>query len=168
MKLWAVIRKSFAEQIRQFWILILSIIMAPFFVGIFYLIYTSTALNLKVCVVNLDKPVGGSSTADYSAELLKFLESVKNDTLPVAFREVGSRAIALEEVRNKKSNAMIIIPAGFSDSVRLKQSGANVRVPFELSGNLTETNYMLSSILGITYVSGYINAVTGSNKGRNG
>jgi ABC-2 type transport system permease protein len=162
MKLWAVIRKSFAEQIRQFWILILSIIMAPFFVGIFYLIYTSTALNLKVCVVNLDKPVGGSSTADYSAELLKFLESVKNDTLPVAFREVGSRAIALEEVRNKKSNAMIIIPAGFSDSVRLKQSGANVRVPFELSGNLTETNYMLSSILGITYVSGYINAVTGT------
>ena len=42
MKLLAVIRKSFTEQIRQFWILVLTITMAPFFVGIFYLMYKST------------------------------------------------------------------------------------------------------------------------------
>lgn len=162
MKLLAVIRKSFTEQIRQFWILLLTVTMAPFFVGIFYLIYKSSALNLEVCVVNLDRPSAAVSPADYGKELLKYLESVKNDTLPVTFREAGNRAAAEKMVRDKQSNAMIIIPAGFSDSIRLKQSTGAVRVPFELSGNLTETNYMISAILGITYVAGFINSVTGT------
>ena len=162
MKLIAVVRKSFTEQIRQFWMLLLTVTMAPFFVGIFYLIYKSEALNLRVSVVNLDRPSGQPPQADYGRELITYLESIKNDTLPVTFREAVDRAAAAEEVRNKKSNAMIIIPAGFSDSIRLKQSGGMVRVPFELSGNLTETNYMISAILAITYVSGYINSVTGT------
>jgi len=161
MKLLAVIRKSFTEQIRQFWILLLTITMAPFFVGIFYLIYKSTAMNLRVSVVNLDRPSTANPAFDYGKELLKHLESVKNDTIPVTFTEVSDRLTADDQVRNKVTHAMIVIPAGFSDSIRLKQAGGNVRVPFELSGNLTETNYMVSAILGITYVSGYINSVTG-------
>lgn len=162
MKLVAVLRKSFTEQIRQFWILILTITMAPFFVGIFYLIYTSTTLNLQVSVVNLDQPSAIGSRVDFGKEILNYLESVKNDSMPVTFREVIDRATAEEQVRNKKSHAMIIIPAGFSDSILLKRSGAGVRIPFELSGNLTETNYMIAAILGVTYVSGYINSVTGT------
>ncbi len=164
MKLLAVIRKSFTEQIRQFWILLLTVTMAPFFVGIFYLIYKSTTLHLLVSVVNLDRPSATVSSADFGKELLKYLESVKNDTMPVTFREVSNRVTAEEQVRNKKSHAMIIIPAGFSDSILLKRSGGGVRVPFELSGNLTETNYIISAILGITYVSGYINSVTGTRE----
>jgi len=164
MKLLAVIRKSFTEQIRQFWILVLTISMAPFFVGVYYLIYKSTTWNLQVSVVNLDRHSGVAPTADYGEKLLKYLNSVKNDTMPVTFREVSDRTIAEEQIRNKKSHAMIIIPAGFSDSIRLKQSGGKVRVPFELSGNLTEMSYMISSILGITYVSGFINAVTGAQE----
>lgn len=162
MKLLAVIRKSFTEQIRQFWILLLTVTMAPFFVGIFYLIYKSSSLNLQLSVVNLDRPSGLLPTADYGKELLKYLVSVKNDTMPVSFHETSDRATAEEQVRNKKAHAMIIIPAGFSDSIRLKQSGGPVRVPFELSGNLTETNYMIAAILGITYVSGFINSATGT------
>ena len=73
MKLFAVIRKSFTEQIRQFWILLLTISMAPFFVGIFYLIYKSTTLNLQVCVVNLDQPSGTATSLDYGKELIKYL-----------------------------------------------------------------------------------------------
>lgn len=162
MKLLAVIRKSFTEQIRQFWILLLTISMAPFFVGVFYLIYKSSTLNLKVSVVNLDRSESRISAADFGKELLNYLESIKNDTLPITFSEITSRSSAEEQVRNKKSHAMIVIPAGFSDSILLKQSGGNVRVPFEISGNLTETNYMVSAILGVTYVSGYINSVTGT------
>jgi ABC-2 type transport system permease protein len=164
MKLFAVIRKSFIEQVRQFWILLLTITMAPFFVGIFYLIYKSTTLSLNVCVVNLDRPVTGGSSARYAEELVKYLESVQNDTLPVAFHPIGDRAQADEEVRNKRSHAMIVIPAGFSDSILLRQSGSSVRVPFEVSGILSETNYMLSAILGITYVSGFITEKTGSSE----
>jgi ABC-2 type transport system permease protein len=164
MKLFAVIRKSFTEQIRQFWILVLTVSMAPFFVGAYYLIYRSTVLKLQVSVINLDKHPVSEASADYAKALISYLGSVKNDTIPVTFQEVSDRAIAEDQIRNKESNAMIIIPVGFSDSIRLKQSGGNVRVPFELSGNLTEMNYMIASIMGVTYVSGFINAVTGAKE----
>ncbi len=160
MKLWAVIRKSFTEQIRQFWILLLTLTMAPFFVGIFYLIYKSSELNIKVSVVNLDRLSQSDPTTDYGTELVRFLQSVKNDTLPVTFREVANRQMAADQIRNKESHAILIIPAGFSDSVRMKQAGKSVRVPFEFSGNLTETNYMIAAILGVNYVSGFINSAT--------
>jgi len=161
MKLLAVLRKSFTEQVRQFWILLLTVSMAPFFVGVFYLIYTSSSLHLNVRVVNLDHSVIRSGEANYADKLVTYLESVTNDTLPVTFTAVPSRDLAAEQVRNKQANAMIILPAGFSDSILLKQSGQAVRVPFELSGNLTEINYMIAAVLGITYVSGYITEVTG-------
>ena len=164
MKLLAVIRKSLTEQLRQFWILLLTISMAPFFVGIFYLIYKSSSLNLKVSVVNLDRRTVPAGTADYSLELMKYLQTVQNDTIPVTFLEAPDRQAAAEQVRTRKTNAMILIPAGFSDSIRLKQAGGNVRVPFEMSGNLTETNYMVSAILGITYVAGFINSATGARE----
>jgi ABC-2 type transport system permease protein len=162
MKLWAVIRKSYTEQVRQFWILLLTISMAPFFVGVFYLIYKSTTMNLQVSVVNLDQPDLSGGSADYGTELLQYLNTIKNDTLPIEFKQVSSRDIAEDQIQNKKANAMLIIPSGFSDSILLKLEGSLVRVPFEFSGNLTETNYIVSAILGITYVSGFIYTATGT------
>jgi ABC-2 type transport system permease protein len=162
MKLWAVIRKSYTEQVRQFWILLLTISMAPFFVGVFYLIYKSTTMNLQVSVVNLDQPDLSNGSADYGTELLQYLNTIKNDTLPIEFKQVSTRKIAEDQVQNKKADAMLIIPSGFSDSIRLKLEGSLVRVPFEFSGNLTETNYIVSAILSITYVSGFINTATGT------
>ncbi len=165
MKLIAILRKSFTEQIRQFWILILTITMAPAFVGIYYLIYESTKLNLQVNVVNQDKHLlTDSSTIDYGSTLVSFLSTVRNDTMPVRFNYAVDRATAEDQIRTKKTNGMIIIPAGFSDSIRLRQSGVDVQVPFEISGNLTETYYLLSAVLSITYVSGYINEVTGTRE----
>lgn len=161
MKLWAVIRKSYTEQVRQFWILLLTVIMAPFFVGIFYLIYKGTSLQLKVVVVNLDREIRPPGTIDYGAVLVDYLNSVQNDTLPVKFKAAPDRIVADESVRRNEAYAMLVIPAGFSDSIRLKQGGSNVRVPFEISGNLTETNYMLSAILVVTYVAGFITSATG-------
>ncbi|MFH0761159.1 MAG: ABC transporter permease [Bacteroidota bacterium] len=165
MKLIAILRKSFTEQIRQFWILILTITMAPAFVGIYYLIYKSTMLNLQVSVVNQDSiSISGSDSINYGAALIEFLNTIRNDTMPVRFNSVADRATAEDQIRTKKANGLIIIPYGFSDNIRLRQSGLDVQVPFEISGNLTETYYLLSAVLSVTYVSGFINEATGTRE----
>jgi ABC-2 type transport system permease protein len=164
MKLLALLRKSFTEQVRQFWILLLTISMAPFFVGVFYLIYSSSSLHLKVSVVDLDPSFIGNRESNYADQLVKYLESVTNDTLPVTFTSVVGKEAGIEQIRNKQANALIILPSGFSDSVKMKQSGYPVRVPFEITGNLTETNYMIAAVMGITYVSNYITQVTGTQE----
>ena len=161
MKLAAVIKKCLREQLRQFWILAITISMAPFFVGIFYLIYQSTSLNLKVAVVNLDisDPKDG---LNYSRELIRTLEEVENDSIPIRFVPAVSRSEAEINLQGKSVHAILIIPSGFSDSVRLRQSGSAVRVPFEFSGNLTDPQYMIAAIMGVTYVSGFITSATGA------
>ncbi len=162
MKLLAVIRKSLLEQIRQFWILLLTILMAPFFVGIFYLIYQNTEITLKIAVVNEEAETNHHQNLTQGQKLFNYLETIENDTMPVRFQKANSRQIAAEMVRTKEADGMLVIPPGFTDSIQARLNGQPVQVPFEVSGNLTETKYLLAAILGITYVSGFINQATGT------
>ncbi|MFO7617155.1 MAG: ABC transporter permease [Bacteroidales bacterium] len=163
MKLLAVIRKSLLEQVRQFWILLLTLLMAPFFVGVFYLIYESTEITIQIAVVNEDGQLATNPhNLNQGQQLINYLKTIENDTLPVRFLEAGSRQEAAEMVRLRQADGMLVIPAGFSDSIHDRLTGQLVQVPFEISGNLAETNYLLAAILGITYASGFINQATGT------
>ncbi|NQU28609.1 MAG: hypothetical protein HQ528_10000, partial [Candidatus Marinimicrobia bacterium] len=54
MKLLSVIKKSFREQIRSVWVLVLTVTMAPFFVFVYYLINESWQPSYELLLVNLD------------------------------------------------------------------------------------------------------------------
>ena len=57
MKITAIINKSYKEQMRQFWLLVLTISMAPFFIFIYYLITESSKTSYDLLLMNLDKGV---------------------------------------------------------------------------------------------------------------
>ena len=164
MKLLAVIRKSLLEQIRQFWILLLTLLMAPFFVGVFYLIWESSEITIRIAVVNHDQPATTITSPTQGHQLLNYLQTIENDTMPVRFLLAGNRHEAAEMVRLRKADGMLVIPEEFTESIQARLAGQDVRVPFEISGNLSETNYLLAAILGITYVSGFINQATGTTE----
>jgi len=164
MKLIALLRKTLAEQLRQFWVVLLTVSMAPFFVGIFYLIYQSESLNLRVSIVNASSASQAPGQPNYDQQLIIFLQSIQNDTLPIHFKLAESHSGALEDIRNRKTDALLIIPADFNDSLQARKNGEAVRVPFELSGNLAETNYMLAAIWTHAYVASYINTETAASE----
>ena len=163
MKYLAILRKSTLEQIRQFWILLLTVTMAAIFVGIFYMIYRSEKLHLSVQIVNNDSQTLPGAIS-YATLLEEYLTGIHDDTIPIKFSGSIDRTAAEALIRNKKKNALLILPSGFSDSVNARLHGAEVQVPFELSGDLTETNYMIAAIWAHSYVSMFINGATGTRE----
>lgn len=153
MKILAVIRKSLIEQSRQVWLILLTVLMAPFFVGIYYFMWETTQLTLTVSVVDQDIPVGNTG---YGTNFLHWMESKQTDSLPVHFRNAESRSAALLDLEKKQAEAILIIPSDFSSKIMALKNGESVKVPFELSGDMSDPNYMLAAILAHQYLITYI------------
>ena len=57
MKLYAVVKKSLSEQIRNFWIFLLTIAMAPFFVFLYYLFIETSNPHYDILLLNRDEGI---------------------------------------------------------------------------------------------------------------
>ncbi len=57
MKTINIILKSLKEQIRSYWILLLSLSMGPFFIFVYFLIMESSKPQYTVLVANNDKGI---------------------------------------------------------------------------------------------------------------
>ena len=150
MKLLSVIKKSLKEQIRHFWILLLTITMAPFFVGVYYLINETAKPHYTALIVNRDRGVlVRAEKKEYGLLLLagvkKFIAN--SPGIPLTLEFVDDKATALEKLKNKKADAVIVIPEGFSQQVRNWLEGREDKnIEIEFIGDLTSINYMVSAI----------------------
>ena len=158
MKVLAVILKSLSEQSRQIWILLLTVSMAPFFVGVYYLMWESTKPSIDVEIVNLDQGFGGM---DLGREICNLVGTQPDGSQPVKFHAATSLDNALSQIRNKKSEAVLILPENFSEELVKLSRGEKVKVPFELSGDLSDINYMLAATWTYEMIVNFINESTG-------
>ncbi|MFH1852334.1 MAG: ABC transporter permease [Candidatus Neomarinimicrobiota bacterium] len=150
MKFWSVIKKNFREQARSFWILVLTVTMAPFFVFVYYLINEAWQPRYDLLFVNRDAgcEVAGQ-VVNHGQGLIAMTEALENDTLamPVTVGRATDRNTALELLRNKQADALVMIPENFSIALeQLMQTGSGPRSNLELVGDLTDMNYMVTAI----------------------
>jgi ABC-2 type transport system permease protein len=165
MKITDVFIKSLKEQYRSFWILILTISMAPFFVMVYYLINESTKPSYKLLYVNKDRGFmvdsvfkkHGQSLFEMAGQTVTGMEN-----LPVQINLCANREKALELLKNKKADALIIIPENFSDCIENSISKQKPIPPeVELLGDITDYKYILTAIWGNELVRMYIENTTG-------
>jgi ABC-2 type transport system permease protein len=164
MKLISVIRKSAKEQTRQFWILFLTVSMAPFFVLVYYLINETSKPHYDVLVLNQD--AGMATTAgefNYGDFLIEGIRVIKTDDLdiPLTVTIADSRSDAIEQVRNKEADALVILPEDFSQRAQdLTESGGKTSLRIEFVGDLTNINYMVSAIWINEIINEYVHQAT--------
>jgi len=148
MKLKSVIRKSIKEQSRQFWIFFLTVSMAPFFVVVYYLINESSKPHYDLLVLNQDQ---GLDVAEwhYGDLLIDELGRVDSASLdvPLTITAVDDKAEAIQKLKNKKADALVILPEGFSQAVHgLIHGEGKSSIQVELVGDLTNIDYMVSAV----------------------
>jgi ABC-2 type transport system permease protein len=166
MRLFSIIVRSLKEQWRSFWILLLTLSMGPFFMFVYYLIIESAKPHYDVAIINNDKGyVTDSGLVNLGEEyILFFTLSVKDSlNMPFSIKKSISRADGLAELKNKKSDAFIIIPEDFSKQLteHLKaDSRGSVEVQF--FGDLTSVNYLLSALWANETLNSFIKKSTGS------
>jgi ABC-2 type transport system permease protein len=168
MKLLSVIKKSFKEQIRHSWILILTITMAPIFVSIYYLITETTKPHYDFLILNQDQGIEDrSGQVNYGNRLIEaaneFLKSTTN--IPVTVKPADNKPEAVKKLKNRKADALVIIPGDFSRRVRDWLKGKEDKsIRIEFMGDLTDIKYMVSAIWANEIVNDYVFRATGKTK----
>ncbi|MDP3003281.1 MAG: ABC transporter permease [Bacteroidales bacterium] len=166
MKLLSIIVKSLKEQWRSFWILLLTLSMGPFFMFVYYLILESSKPHYDVAIINNDKGYITDSESINKGEeyILFFTSSVKDSVnMPFSIKKSSSRSDGLADLKNKKSDAFIIIPEDFSKQlIEHKNSESTGSVEIQFFGDLTSVNYLLSALWANETLNSFIKKSIGS------
>jgi ABC-2 type transport system permease protein len=164
-RLFGVIKKSLKEQLRSFWILLLTICTAPFFVLVYNLISQSYAPVYEVLILNNDHGAGvGSGSLSLGDSLVSTLQHKENQGWKIA--TVNSRDEGEKKLKNKKADLLMIIPADFSEQLislvsGLKQNDKGKPVDLEFIGNISDINYIITAMLTYGSVSDFVTLRTG-------
>jgi ABC-2 type transport system permease protein len=150
MKFWSVVRKSFKEQIRQYWILFLTVSMAPFFVMVYYFINESTQPNYDILLLNQDKGVDtAAGRRQFGAELIQAVTAYQASLpeLPLTLTPSEERTEALARLEHNEADALVILPSTFSEQYLDLVSGeGNAPLTIEFVGDLTDVKYLVSAV----------------------
>jgi len=159
--IWPIFIKSVKEQLRNFWILILTVSMAPFFVFVYYLINEASQPHYTALVLNLDKGiVVQDEEINLGDDLLPmFKDYIKEvENIPLSVLSVDTREIATYKLENRKANVLLVIPPNFTQS----QTVDPPDVPeVEIVGDLTNTDYLISAVFLGEMFSDFMVEVTG-------
>lgn len=167
MKILSVIQKSFREQIRNFWVLLLTLSMGPFFIFVYYLILESSKPVYKILIVNEDTGITtNGKSLNYGNALVEFCNSSRIDSLAIPFRisQINDTTEGIGKLKNKHADALIVIPEDFSSC--LSENSGNSLSPAHLKfyGDLTNTNYLISAIWAFETATEYTVEATGRQR----
>ena len=157
MRWYAVFIKSIREQIREYWILVLTILMAPLFIAIYYLMAETEDPEYDVILVNMDResvfgdvPLGlGDSIVSY-AHILSGLENMFN------ISTLENRQAAVEKLRSRKADVVVVLPDDLSASVAASGDAQNKIAEIELVGDVTHMEYIVGAIWSEELINRYV------------
>jgi ABC-2 type transport system permease protein len=150
MKIIAILSKSLKEQIRSYWVLLLSLSMGPFFIFIYFLITESSKPQYQVMFENEDQGVLSDGVrVNRGDSLIAYFMQVKTDSVafPIRVRTVSDHSEGIAALKNKKADALIVITGSFSKDLECRRLHDSTAIPeVNFFGDLTNANYLISAI----------------------
>jgi ABC-2 type transport system permease protein len=152
MRTLAFLKKTFLENLREWKILSLTLVFAPFFVYLMYGYYHASPSTYTLVVVNHDAvsgPVGasGGSAAD---DLIAAWRSAKRADGGWFFQVVDAPSTeeAIRKIAAREADLAVEIPAGFSAALDAFASGAAAAPP-QITNRASQSN--LRSTVAMAY-----------------
>ena len=168
MKIFSIILKSLKEQVRSYWVLLLTLSLGPFFILVYFLILESSEPHYSVLVLNKDQGITvNNRNVNHGKKLSSFLNDLpgKSTDIPFSLKEIADSIAGIETLKNKKADALIIIDGSFSSGLekrRANDSTSTAHVRF--IGDLTNTGYLISAVWANEILNEYALYVTRSSR----
>lgn len=168
MKTIQIIKKSINELLRNYWILILTLSMGPFFIFIYFLIIETSKPQYKILVSNTDRGIlTGDKDMNFGDSLTNYLKVARLNkaSVPFVIEVVANQNFGIETIKNKKAEALVSIDNSFSESLNafnFNDSNSSPQVKF--FGDLTNTNYLISAVWANEMINQYVYQKTNSKK----
>ncbi|HEX6035030.1 MAG TPA: ABC transporter permease, partial [Anaerolineales bacterium] len=166
MKAWIIFLKTLREMVRDKWILGLTLVFAPFFVFLYWIILSGGSTSYTVLVINQDAGARRSDGSIFNGgeEILTAIRGITYaDGSPLLKAStVADRVEAERILKNRGAAAFVLIPKDFSQTIqRLKDGDRSVTTQITFGGDLSNPYYMVAANLALTAVDSYVQEVTG-------
>ena len=143
--IWSVFVKALKEQLRNYWILLLTLSLAPFFVFVYYLINETEQIQFDVLIYNMDTTESDSVVVNYGKDFLSFGQTFIQNTphVPLTIKSVFDRNSGLQQLYDGSADVLLILPGNFS---ALISSDLSVAPRMEIVGNISSTSYLVGAV----------------------
>lgn len=153
---WSVFRKSFLEQMRSPWELVMVLLIGPLFVGLYWLFFGGGSTSYSILVMNQDQGTLGQEWAETLSEV-----RYGNGQSLLKLLPVTDRAEAEVRLKDRDAVALVILPPDFSQSVaEFRRTGQVGQSPFVLVGDLTNPTYPVAAAVIGGVTEDYLRAVS--------
>jgi ABC-2 type transport system permease protein len=159
MRWYTIFIKGLREQVREYWILVLTVAMAPIFIAVYYLMAETEDPVYEVILVNLDQGTEirdgqvnlGDSIVAYSA-LISGTEGMNM----LKISSLVSREQALQWLRTRKADVAIVLPENLSLAVSGIQDLPGQTARIELIGDVTRMEYVVGAVWSEELISSFL------------
>jgi len=166
MRFLSVFRKSLKEQTRDILLLSLSLVFAPFFVFLYWLLFAGGSFTYEALILNNDAGVqlADGTTFWGGEEVIEALKGVTyaNEDSLLKVARVPDRVEAEARLKDRDAEVLLIIPADFSRTIQAARQGdESVATSVTFIGDLTHPYYTVAAVMAGAALDQYIQAATG-------
>jgi ABC-type multidrug transport system permease subunit len=141
MRWYYIFTKGIREQLRDYWILVLILVMVPVFIAIYFLMSNPAMVSIDVVLVNQDR--GGKGEQLVSI----LMEREKEGEVPgLSYMRAEEREAAVDLLRKGDADVVVVIPVGFTEAVQPDGDSLSRPELMELVGNITSMEYIVGAI----------------------
>jgi ABC-2 type transport system permease protein len=161
MRLWSVFRVSVREQLRSPWDLLLTLVLIPGMLLLYWSFMGGGSTSYAVLVIDQDTgPVAAVSGAREAMGRMAQVSYQNGDPL-LRIVTVSDRAGAERRLRDREAAALVIFPPGFTAAVRSRSASAGGVANVTLVGDLNNPYYSVAAILSTAAIDAYVRAASG-------
>ncbi len=149
MRWYYIFTKGIREQLRDYWILIMILVMAPLFIAIYFLMSNPAMVSFDVVLVNQDRGamVNGEMQNEGEHLVSILMEREKEGDIPgLNYIRAGERESAVALLRKGDADVVVVIPGGFSMALVSGHDQAASPEALELVGNITSMEYIVGAV----------------------
>ena len=164
MRWYYVFLKGVKEQIRDFWILILVILMAPLFIFIYYLMVEAETPVYDVVLVNQDSGFRtGGSALNLGDSLIHYagLASGQGDMSMLHCSKEDNRESAMDLLKNGNADVMVIFPENFTRRLLDTSGSGSAGAVITMVGDVTQAEYIVGAVWTEELVNRFVREATG-------
>lgn len=169
MRILYLLKKCIKEILRDWKILIFSLIFGPMFIFIFRAFYSDAQTSYKIVVNNEDKQIVTKENVRLNAgsELIKLLKDKRNSdgsaTYTITFESDKDKAMT--DLKNKKYDVYLLIPEDFSQSINNQiENPSEVKTKLKLYGDMGSSKYIFPAITIGSISEEFVSSITGAAK----
>ncbi len=164
MKWYWVFIKSLRENFRDYWILVLTLVFAPTFVFLYYLMSQTETPSYDVVFVNGDKTVYFlGHPLNLGDTLIHYLKAYADSSEDVYldFSRADNRGDGIEMLLAGKADVLVVLPDGLTPFLLNPDYRGEGSRELELVGDLTDMGYIVGAIWTEELINGFVLEASG-------